>query len=375
MSTKPRVPLEQPQLAALERLGRALIDQQAARILVEPLQRAPGFWFGGGNILRDADGSLLITGRHRVFGDSRTGLDLGERGAQLAIYRAATFDGPFERILTLSKADVAPAGDRVISIEGACLHAGTDGVELFVSSEKERAYPEPVRQYQKADTGVWSIDVLRGPTLNALGQAAAEPILLSNELSHLHVEDPKVWTTADGSTAMLFCSHPYTWSSSNTGLAIRPADNDTFSIVNYGVLERGPVWDVAVTRITDRLPVPRLGRFAALPDISLYFYDGAECVRQLPENAQAVRRPRGYSCEEIGGLAWGSDAEFPLIQRLSVDTPLFISPHGTGCSRYVATLVTDDAIYATWQQGQADGSQPLCGHRVSMEEIEAILSQ
>jgi hypothetical protein len=57
-----------------------------------------------------------------------------------------------------------------------------------------------------------------------------------------------------------------------------------------------------------------------------------------------------------------------------VEFPAFISPHGTGCNRYVGTCVTETALYATWQQSQPDLSQALVGHALSMEQVEQILS-
>ena len=122
------------------------------------------------------------------------------------------------------------------------------------------------------------------------------------------------------------------------------------------------------------MQVPCVGILKDLPPLSLYFYDGAECLRQHDENTKAVSRPRGYSCEEIGGLAWGFDKDFPNMERLSVNFPLFISPYGTGCSRYISTLCTDTALHAAWQQSQDDLSQPLVGHSLDMEEVEKTLS-
>lgn len=62
------------------------------------------------------------------------------------------------------------------------------------------------------------------------------------------------------------------------------------------------------------------------------------------------------------------------MERLSRYFPLFVSPWGTGCSRYVDVLQTQEGFYATWQQGQADGSQPLVANFVSREEAERLLS-
>ena len=105
----------------------------------------------------------------------------------------------------------------------------------------------------------------------------------------------------------------------------------------------------------------------------MFFYDGGECVRDLDQHATAVKRPRGYSCEELGGVAYCQDGDLNTVQRLSVNHPMFVSPHGTGCSRYVDVLATADNFIVTWQQSQDDGSQPLVMNVVPRAEIEALL--
>ena len=146
-----------------------------------------------------------------------------------------------------------------------------------------------------------------------------------------------------------------------------------FAVRGFEILPRGPVWDVAYTRVTDVLNIPAVGGFEE--GWILYFYDGAECLRSLDENVKAVKRPRGFSCEEIGGLAAGRSADGPEgMGRLTVNSARFLSPHGTGCSRYVSTLVTDEGILATWQQSQEDLSQPLVGNFVPMAEVTRILN-
>jgi hypothetical protein len=139
-------------------------------------------------------------------------------------------------------------------------------------------------------------------------------------------------------------------------------------------LPRGPAWDVAACRVTCRLPVPRVGAFADLPPLSLYFYDGAECLRPLPAHRHAASRPRGWSCEELGGMAYGFDRAFPRLHRLSRLAPLFVSPEGTGCSRYVSVLTEEDgSLYAIWQRSVASRAQPLFGHRLSAARVRALL--
>jgi hypothetical protein len=137
---------------------------------------------------------------------------------------------------------------------------------------------------------------------------------------------------------------------------------------------RGVTWDVAMTRGTCVLDVPPVGAFAERR-VSLMFYDGGECVRNLDQHETAVSRPRGYSCEELGGLAYFARGEFAGIERLSRHLPLFVSPHGTGCSRYVDVLAASDGFYATWQQSQADGSQPLVMNFLPRATAESLLGE
>ncbi len=61
------------------------------------------------------------------------------------------------------------------------------------------------------------------------------------------------------------------------------------------------------------------------------------------------------------------------MTRLSRLLPLFVSPHGTGCSRYIETLATSDGIHAIWQQSQPDGSQPLVANFLPRARIEELL--
>ena len=189
----------------------------------------------------------------------------------------------------------------------------------------------------------------------------------------LHVKDPVVTRLEDGSTALIYCTHPFSWSSSGTALRVRAAGEEVFVPVSEDLLRRGPVWDIAAARVTERLAVPALGVMAELPPVSLYFYDSCECLRPMEENANAVKRPRGYSCEEIGGVAAGLDADFPEMESITPLEPLFVSPYGTGCSRYVSVVRLEDGLFATWQQSQPDLSQPLVGHFLPMEEVERIL--
>ncbi|NJL92487.1 MAG: hypothetical protein HC915_01575 [Anaerolineae bacterium] len=135
-----------------------------------------------------------------------------------------------------------------------------------------------------------------------------------------------------------------------------------------------PPGDVAATRITDVMPLPAEGVFAGEDPHWVAFFDGAESLRRQDENPRAKFRPRGYSCEEIGGAMIATQPDLADAQRLSRLAPWFLSPHGTGSSRYASTLVTQEGIWATWQQAQPSGAQPLVGHFLPMARVIDLLS-
>lgn len=353
---------------------RALIDQDRAQILIEPTKRETGFWFGGGNIVEDRDGCLWLTGRYRDAGDSRTGLQAGRRGWELAIFRSHDRGRAFEKVIALDKTDLSPPGFPVLSIEGSALKIDDNRVELFVSTEKDNVgYPAEFADYLKPGTGVWSIDRLTADSVENLKSAKIEPVLSSNDPAVLHIKDPFLYSHPRDRDRLLFCSHPYNWTSSNTGFAFRSDSNDAWDPPVFDTFPRGFAWDVAMARGTCLLDVPAVGEFEGRY-ISVLFYDGGECVRNLEEHAAAVSRPRGYSCEELGGAAYFDHDDLDGFRRLSKHEPLFISPHGTGCSRYVDVLRIKEGFLSTWQQSQPDGSQPLVSNFVAIDEAESLLS-
>ena len=325
----------------LIRLGTRLIDQKRGRRLVEPTKDRDGFWFGGGNSVRDpSDGSLWLIGRYRDAGDSRTGLTTGPRGRTLAIFRSTDNGRSFVEVRTWDKSDLY-CGTAVLSIEGSALRLNKRRVQVLVSTEKVRLYPRAVAAFQKPGTGVWSIDAFSATSIDRLDpQESIAPLLTSDDPAYLHLKDPNLSAGMGRQSLLLYCTHPYTWSASTSGRAVLAAHSCESQ--GHDFFSRGPTWDVAALRITCRLPVPKVGAFACLPSLSLYFYDGAESMHPLKAHAKGVVRPRGYSCEELGGLAYGFDRQFPHLHRLSYLQPLFVSPEGTGCSRYASVLTEAD---------------------------------
>lgn len=319
------------------------------------------------------DGSLVLVGRYRNKGDSRTGLAAGERGMELAIFKSFDKGKSFDLVRSYSKKDLSQVGHPVVSIEGSCLVRTNEGVELFVSSEKaELPYPDSVREYRKPGAGVWTIDRMSAKSVEELSIDSLTDVLHSNDARYLHLKDPFSYTDRKGNNYLLFCTHPYGWTSHNTAYVVRNG-SDGFSDPSYDFFPRGPSWDVAMTRATAILPLPQRGSLSGGPPMSLIFYDGGECLRSHDEHSRAVHRPRGYSCEELGGMALLIDDDFSKIVRVSDLFPLFTSPWGSGSSRYVDVLMTPAGYYATWQQSQEDWSQPLVMNFVSTEEANALL--
>ena len=367
--------LSQEERDRLMRFGQALINQQRARVIVPANQPKGGFWFGGGNMVEAPDGVFYLVGRYRNAGDSRTGLGLGERGLELAVFRSEDCGQTFAKILSFSKGDLSLPQHPVISIEGAALRLSPGQAELFVSSEKGGLpYPPGLEGFQKQGTGVWTVDRLVASSVEGLRDAQVESLLRGDDPPYWHVKDPLAYDLVDGGLFLGFCTHPHSWSSSNSGYMVRSNGAPGFGSPAWDFLRRGVTWDVAMTRLTCLLRVPSVGPFARRAMLALAFYDGGECVRNHEEHTQAIKRPRGYSCEELGGLAVVPEGQWAAIERLSVNLPAFVSPWGTGCSRYVDVLETAEGYYATWQQSQADFSQPLVMNIVSRREAEALLS-
>ena len=364
------------QKESIIKLLTTLLDQNRARILFPANQQKLGFWFGGGNIVTDENDTLWICGRYRDYGDSRTGIDKGTRGWNLVIYRSEDNGISFEKVQNWSKEDLSYNNRTVISIEGTALHQLKNGQwELYISTEKMGSYPKDLKAFQKSGTGIWSIDRITGKSPDQLKLDSVSSVLNGMDFpSYLHVKDPVIYEGIKNKTSMLFATHPFSWASGNTGFAERTDDKRSFKLKNWEIVHRGPCWDVASTRITCRMKIPSFGFFKNTSAYSIYFYDGAECMNLLDENEFAFKRPRGYSCEELGGAMIGLDPEFPKIERISLLKPLFTSPWGTGCSRYVKTLITPSGIHAIWQQSQKDGSQPLVYHFLPIQQVEHILS-
>ena len=349
-----------------------LINQEKAKVVIPANDQQKGYWFGGGNMITDELGNLWLVGRYRDHGDSRTGVGTGPRGLELSLFKSEDNASSFRKVMSWSKSDLENDNFSVLSIEGSALNRLSYNTwEIFYSVEKSHEYPQSLSNYQKLGTGVWSVSRITTNSLSDFHNSSIDELLICDEkFEHLHVKDPVV--LGSKSCDILFCTHPFTWASGSTGYAKRN-DSNGFDVADWCIVEKGHSWDIATTRITSRLSLPQIGPFFDLAPCSIYFFDGAECMNELPQNTSGLQRPRGYSCEELSGIYFGFDEDFPALQKISILHPQFISPWGTGCSRYVDTLVTDEGIHVTWQQSQKDQSQPLVHNFLSSSQISELL--
>lgn len=353
--------------------ANALVDQKKARVIVPAQEDSTGFWYGGGNMVEDRDGSLYVTGRYRNFGDSRTGTGAGVRGLELAIFKSEDKGDNWSKVKSFSKKDLNIGDWEVLSIEGTALNFTEDGVELFISTEKlNRPFVDGFSEFHKPGTGSWTIELMKADKIENLSAENYKTVLQSRDPRWFNVKDPFLGKNSAGDLIVGYCTHPFNWSSSNTGYVTRKKGSEDFSEQNNTFLPRGFCWDVGITRGTALMKVPSVGVFET-SDVSLMFYDGGEAMRSYEQHANAVIRPRGHSCEELGGVACIEDGKLESAEKMSVALPSFVSPWGTGCSRYVDVLETEDGFYTTWQQSQKNSSQPLVMTFISRDEAEEIL--
>ena len=351
----------------IQAFAKALINEKEASIAISAMGKVSGYWFGGGNMMEGNDGSLYITGRYRNTGDSRTGVGKGERGFELAIFQSKDKGRSFQKIRSFSKKDLNVDGYEVLSIEGTALFDNGNGIELFISTEKKnRQFPEGYETFHKPGTGSWTIDRMTGSDVEHLNISSLESVIDCRDQRWFNVKDPFVYLNKNNDLILGFCTHPFNWASSNSAYCIRKKGEEKFSEPVYNWFPRGFCWDVGITRATSFLNLKNFG--------TLVFYDGGEAMRDYPQHEKANKRPRGSSCEELGGLAIFYDDRPETVERLSIVLPSFISSTGSGCLRYVDVLKTDEGYYATWQQSQRNFSQPLIIRFLPKKEAENLLS-
>merc|ERR1712137_1507088 len=82
MTQQNRLLVETLDESCLIQLAQAMVNQENAQRLIEPMDHKEGFWFGAGNVVESQHvaGELWLCGRYRNSGDSRTKTEEQERG-------------------------------------------------------------------------------------------------------------------------------------------------------------------------------------------------------------------------------------------------------------------------------------------------------
>jgi len=216
-------------------------------------------------MVSDADGNLWLVGRYRNQGDSRTGVGAGERGLELTLFRSQDGGQSFHQFESWTKADLNVGNREVLSIEGSAIRWTDESIELYVSSEKSGiGYPPELRSYLKPGTGVWTIDRIVASSFDRLKGASIETVLQTQDPRFIHMKDPFLGTHL-GSECLMFCTHPFCWTSSNTGFVPMEHDPPKWSRAELDFFPRGFTWDVAITRGTAVVPLPMNGSTTRSP--------------------------------------------------------------------------------------------------------------
>ena len=213
--------------------SKALVDQEKAKIIVPAQEAKSGFWYGGGNMAADENGNLYVTGRYRNFGDSRTGTGAGVRGLELAIFKSSDKGETWNKVKSFTKKDLNIGDWEVLSIEGTALNFADDGVELFISTEKlNRPFVEGMKEFHKPGTGSWTIELMKADSVEDLSTDNYKTIMESRDARWFNVKDPFLYKNRGGDLILGYCTHPFNWSSSNTGYSVRKKGSDTFGEQN-----------------------------------------------------------------------------------------------------------------------------------------------
>jgi len=356
-------------------LAKELALPRASKLLIAPMKDEAGYGFGAGNCIRyPRDGSLLLIGRYQNGEKRKAGKHPDAGGEALSIFRSTNQGRSFERVAHWPVEDFSKK-HAVLSIGGSALRLTQRGIQVLVSTELDVPVPKAIKSPGKLPRGIWRIQAFEAAEFGKLDPSRKlNPMVLETDPAHLHIKDPSVSSGFnEGQDILFYSTQPFSKSSSNSGYAWLLSHGVEHQ--SNGFFQRGPVWDVAETSISCRLPVPRVGPFANLPPISLYFYNGAERVHHDPASTSHPYPPWGYAGEQQGGIAYGFDRDFPSITRLTKLAPLFSTSKGTGACRHIRVLAEQDgSLFATWQQSSNHGAQALHAHRLTASKVAKILA-
>lgn len=302
-------------------------DPTRGTVVAEPVGDGPGYWAGAPAVCRDLDtGDIYLYYRIRRPRNVEP-----ERGGECRILRSE--DGVhFEPVWSAVKSQFGSD-----SMERAALGRGPDGVwRLFLS------YVDP-------DTKKWRVDRMEADRPDSFDPTTTECLFDPDDLGVEGVKDPVLFHHDGAHHMILSYATPLsdveggdgamhaTADAYNTGLVVsrtglatsgngRDYDwqGDLFSPETDG-------WDRWCRRICCVVPGP---------DGLTAYYDGAADVSE--------------NYEERTGIAVGPDLR--SLTSATPDGPCLVSPHATGCLRYMDALILDDRVLYYYELARPDGA-------------------
>jgi len=306
-------------------------DPEQGQTVLEPEAPGPGYWVGAPSVLWDADrNSYLLTYRRR----RPRGVD-PDRG--YVAHVAESQDGQrFEDVWTVEKSAF-----------------GTTSMEKFsLAREPGGPYRLYVCYVDPADSR-WRIDVLEADRPEAFDPGLARPALTAASTGTEGVKDP--WVFKLGGLWHMLVSFA----------AARPVDaatrrqmHATADVFNTGVLVAptglavsedgvnwgwyGEVFGVGDEGAWDAYQ-SRIGSLLYRAPLWLGYYDGSASVEG--------------NYEERCGLAYSFDLR--NWERVTLSGPALVSPHGSGCLRYVDVVPRQGQLHFYYEYARPDGSHEL----------------
>jgi hypothetical protein len=313
-----------PALGTLFQYDRSLVVR-------EPLGTGDGWWAGAPGAFFDRrDGCMYLTYRYR----RPRGVD-PDRGGETRLARSR--DGvAFEDIAALTKDQLDSP-----SIERCAIHRTDGGRWLYYVS------------YVDGADGRWRVDLIEADAPDAFDPASRQPVFTADVAPGIEgVKDP--WVLRVGPLWYMLLSYaraPEAAASDadkhgtadiyNTGLTLSCSALAT-SLDGRRWTWQGDVLHPTRAEAWDGYAA-RLG--AALPHAGgwLGFYDGSTDV--------------SGNYEERTGLALGAD--LLTWHSITPDGPALVSPHATGCLRYMDCITDGRRWWLYFEAARPDGSHDL----------------
>ena len=302
-------------------------------VVREPLGQGPGWWAGApGAFIDPRDSAVYLTYRYR-----RPRGVAPDRGGETRLARSA--DGlAFEDVCALTKDQFDSP-----SIERCAIQRAPDGAWLWYVS------------YVDGGTGCWRTDLLEAPRPDAFDPATRTLLFDASPPGIEGVKDP--WVLRVGPVWYMLLSYarsPDAHASDqqkhgtadiyNTGLTLSctalatSLDGRVWHWQGDVLSPRRPgAWDSYAARLTCALP--HAGGW-------LGFYDGSADV--------------AGNYEERAGLAVG--AGLFAWRSLTPDGPALVSPHASGCLRYIDSITDGARRLFYFEAARPDGSHDLRVH-------------